>query len=75
MTQSWLLVVKTQHSDALDLTYRDRALLVDQLAFFRANGLSDRHYLHEFRNECGSLLAFISKAYISHSVQPDIDAE
>ena len=70
MFPSWQLVVKTNLSNALELTYSDRALLVSQLADFRAQGLSDRHFLHEFRNENGALLAFISKAYVSHSVRP-----
>jgi hypothetical protein len=70
MLPSWLLVVKTNLSDALELTYSDRALLVGQLEAFRRRGLADRHYLHEFRNENGVVIAFISKAYVSHSVQP-----
>jgi hypothetical protein len=70
MLPSWLLVVKTNLSDSLELAYSDRALLVSQLAHFRARGLADRHFLHEFRNESGVLLAFISKAYVSHSVRP-----
>jgi hypothetical protein len=70
MVPSWLLVVKTNLSDALELTYFDRALLVNQLAAFRKRGLADRHFLHEFRNELGAVLAFISKTYVSHSVRP-----
>jgi hypothetical protein len=70
MLPSWLLVVKTNLSDALELTYFDRPLLVSQLAAFRTRGLLDRHFLHEFRNEKGAVLAFISKAYVSHSVRP-----
>lgn len=70
MLPSWLLVVKTNLSDALELVYTDRALLVDQLTRFRTRGLADRYFLHEFRNEHGVLLAFISKAYRSHSVRP-----
>lgn len=70
MLPTWLLVVKTNLSDALELTYSDRALLASQLATFRTRGLSDRHFLHEFRNEHGVMLAFISKAYVSHSVRP-----
>ncbi|MGA2394477.1 MAG: hypothetical protein ABSH03_14145 [Candidatus Lustribacter sp.] len=70
MFPSWLLVVKTNLSDGLELAYSDRALLVSQLAAFRTRGLSDRHFLHEFRNENGAMLAFISKAYVSHSVRP-----
>jgi hypothetical protein len=70
MPPSWLLVVKTNLSNELELAYSDRALLVHQLAGFRAQGLSDRYFLHEFRNERGVLLAFISKAYVSHSVRP-----
>lgn len=69
MFPSWLLVVKTTLS-ALELPYCDRSLLLAQLGAFRTRGLSDRHYLHEFRNENGALLAFVSKTYISHSVQP-----
>jgi hypothetical protein len=70
MIPSWLLVVKTNLSDSLELAYADRPLLVRQLAEFRTRGLSDRHFLHEFRNENGVVLAFISKAYVSHTVQP-----
>ena len=70
MFPSWLLAVKTNFSDALELTYFDRALLVSQLAAFRTRGLSDRHFLHEFRNEDGAMIAFISKAYVSHNVRP-----
>jgi hypothetical protein len=70
MLPSWLLVVKTNLSDALELTYFDRPLLVSQLAAFRTRGLSDRYFLHEFRNELGGVLAFISKTYVSHSVRP-----
>jgi hypothetical protein len=70
MLPSWLLVVKTNLSNALELTYFDRPLLVSQLAAFRRRGLADRHFLHEFRNEKGAVLAFISKAYVSLSVRP-----
>ena len=70
MLPSWLLSVKTNLSDALELTYSDRALLASQLAAFRTRGLTNRHFLHEFRNEKGAVIAFISKAYVSLSVQP-----
>jgi hypothetical protein len=70
MSPSWLLVVKTNLSDTLELAYFDRPLLVSQLAAFRTRGLANRHFLHEFRNEKGVVLAFISKAYVSHSVRP-----
>jgi hypothetical protein len=70
MLSSWILKVQTRLSGQLDLTFRDRADLVAQLAQFRARGLANPHFLHEFRNEHGALLAFISKAYISHRVDP-----
>lgn len=71
MTGFWLLTVRTQLSGSLELLYHDRALLAGQLKRFRTRGLSDRHYLHEFQNENGVLLAFISKTYVSHVVEPD----
>jgi hypothetical protein len=70
MPSSWTLVVETTWSHTLDLEFKDRASLVGQLAIFKQTGLSNPYRLHEFRNEKGILIAFISKAYIAHSVNP-----
>lgn len=70
MSHSWILAVRTAFSDSLALEFRDRASLVAQLVAFRGAGLSDPYRLHEFRNEKGVLIAFISRAYVSHSVEP-----
>ena len=70
MLSPWILMVRTRLSGQLDLIFHDRAGLVAQLAQFRKRGLNDPYALHEFRNEHGTLLAFISKAYVSHRVEP-----
>jgi hypothetical protein len=70
MSNSWTLVVQTTWSDALNLEFQDRASLVAQLTSFKRNGLGNPYRLHEFRNERGILIAFISKVYISHEVRP-----
>ncbi len=70
MPSSFRLVVRTTGSGALDLEFQDRAALVKQLAKFKRRGLSDPSRLHEFRNGRGTLIAFVSKAYISHGVEP-----
>jgi len=70
MPRSWTLAVRTEFSNSLALEFRDRSSLVAQLAAFRGTGLGDPYCLHEFRNEKGVLIAFISRAYVSHSVEP-----
>ena len=70
MPNSWTLVVETTWSRRLDIAFKDRASLIGQLAIFKQTGLGNPYRLHEFRNEKGILIAFISKAYIAHSVNP-----
>lgn len=70
MSPLWTLVVRTTFSDALDLDFADRPSLVAQLTRFEENGLSNPYRLHEFRNEKGILIAFTSKSYVSHRVEP-----
>jgi hypothetical protein len=72
MPDSWMLVVKTSFSESLELEYQDRALLVLQLARFTKRGLRDPYLLHEFRNEGGTLIAFVSQSYIAHHVDPPL---
>jgi hypothetical protein len=72
MPASWTLAVRTTLTKSLDLEFVDRASLVSQLARFDKRGLGDPYRLHEFRNESGVLIAFISKAYVSHSVTPPL---
>jgi len=70
LSSSWTLTVRTTLTNSLDLEFRDRASLVAQLALFKKAPLGDPYRLHEFRNERGVLIAFISKAYVSHCVEP-----
>ncbi len=72
MPASWILAVRTTLTMSLDLEFVDREALVSQLARFDKRGLSDPYRLHEFRNENGVLIAFISKTYISHTVTPPL---
>jgi len=74
MTHSWILTVRTAFSESLDLEFRDRGSLVAQLAMFKTAGLGNPYRLHEFRNERGALIAFISRAYISHCVEPPLES-
>jgi hypothetical protein len=70
MPLSWTLAVRTTLTESLDLEFVDHASLLSQLARFEKRGLSDPYRLHEFHNDHGVLIAFISKAYVSHSVVP-----
>lgn len=69
---SWVLRVRTTLTPSLEVEFGDRASLVAQLARFNKRGLSDPYRLHEFRNDSGVVIAFISKAYVSHSVVPPL---
>jgi hypothetical protein len=69
MFPSWMLSVQTVLRDQLELEYRDRALLVSQLKRFQKRS-PDPFALNEFRNEVGGLIAFLSKVYLSHRVEP-----
>jgi len=68
----WTLCVRTTLTESLEVEFVDREALVAQLARFDKRGLSDPHRLHEFSNDSGVLIAFISKAYVSHSVVPPL---
>jgi hypothetical protein len=57
---------------SLEVEFVDRASLVAQLAKFDKRGLSDPYRLHEFRNDSGVVIAFISKTYVSHCVVPPL---
>lgn len=70
MSPSWILAVRTTLTESLDVEFEDRAALTAQLARFRERGLSDPYFLHEFCNGHGVLIAFLSKAYVSHHVEP-----
>ena len=73
MSPSWVLAVRTTLTDSLDLKFQDRASLATQLALFKKRGLSDPHRLHEFHNDAGVSIAFISKVYLSHNVEPPLE--
>ena len=72
MPPTWVLSVRTTLTASLEVEFGDRASLIAQLARFDKRGLSDPYRLHEFRNDAGVLIAFISKAYVSHSVVPPL---
>jgi hypothetical protein len=72
MSPSWVLAVRTTLTDALDLTFSNQGSLAQQLALFEKHGLSDPHRLHEFHNDAGVSIAFISKVYLSHHVEPPL---
>jgi len=74
MYPSWVLAVRTTLTESLELEFDNRASLVRQLARFDKRGLSDPYRLHEFSNGRGALIAFISKAYVSHRVAPPLRA-
>jgi hypothetical protein len=72
MSSTWTLSVRTTLTASLEVEFGDRASLVAQLARFDKRGLSDPYRLHEFHNDSGVLIAFISKAYVSHSIVPPL---
>ena len=73
MSPSWVLAVRTTLTDALDLTFTNHGSLAKQLALFEKHGLSNPHRLHEFHNDAGASIAFISKVYLSHNVEPPLE--
>jgi hypothetical protein len=72
MSSTWILSVRTTLTPSLDLEFGDQASLVAQLARFDKRGLSEPYRLHEFNNDNGVVIAFISKAYVSHFVEPPL---
>lgn len=68
MSHPWILAVRTTVTESLELDFDDRGLLEAQLARFDKRGLGDPYHLHEFNNGRGAVIAFISKAYVSHRV-------
>jgi hypothetical protein len=78
MSRSWRLVVTTTLSPSLDLIFEDQAALRRQMKRFERAGLDDPNHLHVFHNDKRVLIGFLSKAYVSHSVEssgPDFDAK
>ena len=69
MPHSWILAVRTTLTESLELEFDDRASLEEQLARFDKRGLGDPYRLHAFDNGRGVVIAFISKAYVSHRVR------
>jgi hypothetical protein len=72
MPPTWVLCVRTTLTASLEVEFENRSDLVAQLARFDKRGLSDPYRLHEFRNDSGVVIAFISKAYVSHSIVPPL---